>query len=397
MMRSGGFELATRRIERLRRSGLATIPLVAGLGLVIWATPAFAAHILPTVQLVAASTTDPAIDDVIGMHHVALGPQSERVGRLLVFLPGTTAPPQIYSQLIEGAARQGYHAIGLAYVNPAAVNVLCFGMAASGCHEMVRREIILGTDETTLVDVDFDNSIVNRLDRLLAHLESIAPNEGWDSYRNAVGQLRWERVVVAGHSQGAGHAAFIARLESVARAVLFSGTEAAAWTQAGDFVTPASNIWAFGHSLEAFISAFQSSWDNIGIPGIPTSVDGVGAPFGTSQQLTTSNTNCTGDPQANGFYHNCHCVDGFMPPPLPDGTPYFQYVWDELFRFESTPAVPSLDPIGIGALLLTLVLLSKWNLRQSTAGRIRVRPASIRTRPAAISRMASGSSRRSRA
>ena len=64
--------------------------------------------------------------------------------------------------------RQGFHTIGLAYENADALNILCAGMRASGCHEVVRREIICGSDETSLADVGFNNSIVHRLDRRLA-------------------------------------------------------------------------------------------------------------------------------------------------------------------------------------------------------------------------------------
>lgn len=247
----------------------------------------------------------------------------------------------MYSLLIERAAAQGYHAIGLAYVNPLAVNAVCAGMGATGCHELVRREIIQGFDLSSLVDVDFDSSIFNRLDRLLAHLESIAAGEGWDAYRDDAGILRWDRVVVSGHSQGAGHAAFIAKLKKVSRAVLFSGTEPAPWTSVGTFATPAADIYGFAHLLEPIYTPIQASWDNIGIPGTPTTVDGALPPFGTSRQLWTSNTDCTGDSQSSGFYHNCHCVDDWMPPPLPDGSPFFQYAWDHLFEVESLVSVPA--------------------------------------------------------
>ena len=308
------------------------------------------------VRLVAASATDPAIDDVIGVHHVAIGPAGQRIGRLLLFLPGTTATPQQYATLIERAATLGHHAIGLAYVNEVPVNALCAGMGASGCHEQVRREILFGTDESDLVDVDADNGVFHRLERLLAHLETLAPDEGWSRYRDANAAVRWNRVLVSGHSQGAGHAAFISRLYRVARAVLFSGTEPAPWTQAGDFATPGADFFGFAHRLEPIYAPIQASWDNIGIPGDPTSVDGVSAPYGGSHQLETAREDCTGDPESNGFHHNCHCVDGWMPLPQPDGTPAFQPVWDHLFAPEPA-SVPALGPSGtvvLAALLLGL-------------------------------------------
>jgi hypothetical protein len=319
------------------------------------------------VRQIAASATDPAIDDVIGVHHVAIGPAAGRIGRLLVFLPGTTGAPQQYATLIERAARLGHHAVGLAYVNQVPVNVLCAGMGASGCHEQVRREILFGTDESDLVEVDSDNGVFHRLDRLLAYLETLAPDEAWSRYRDASGAVRWDRVVVSGHSQGAGHAAFIARLHRVARAVLFSGTEPAPWTQAGDFATPAADFFGFAHLLEPIYPPIQASWDNIGIPGDPTSVDAAPAPYGGSHQLATAREDCTGDPQSKGFHHNCHCVDGWMPAPLPDGTPAFQPVWDHLFAAEPA-GVPSIGPAGAALLAALLIVLATLQMRRAGSG-----------------------------
>ncbi|MGI9591207.1 MAG: BPSS1187 family protein [Myxococcota bacterium] len=308
-----------------------------------------------TVRLIPASDTGPGIEDVNGVHHVALGPPETRLGRLLVFLPGTTAEPQFYSLLIERAATLGYHAIGLSYKNELAVNALCFGMGASGCHEQVRREVLFGGDESDLVDVDRANSLFNRLEALLDHLEALAPEEDWEIFREASGRVRWPLVLVSGHSQGAGHAAFIGRLQRVARAVLFSGTEPASWTQAGDFATPGQDYFGFAHVLEQSYAPILRSWDQIGLPGEPTSVDGAAPPFGGSHQLETATEECTGDPTSNGFYHNCHCADDWMPF-LPDGTPLFQEVWDHLFAPPGGPApVPSLGTPARIALLIAVL------------------------------------------
>lgn len=223
------------------------------------------------------------------------------------------------------------------------------------------------TDESDLVEVDAENGVFHRLERLLAHLETLAPDEDWSRYRNASGAVRWNRVLVSGHSQGAGHAAFIARLHRVARAVLFSGTEPAPWTQAGDFATPGADFFGLAHFLEPIYPPIQASWDNIGIPGNPTSVDGVSAPYGGSHQLGTAREDCTGDPESNGFYHNCHCVDGWMPPPLLDGTPAFQPAWDHLFAPE--PAmVPAIGSSGTVVLAAMLVALAARQIRRAGSG-----------------------------
>ena len=326
-----------------------------------------------TIRLIPASDTGPAIEDVNGVHHVALGRPETRLGRLLVFLPGTTAEPQFYSLLIERGASLGYHAIGLSYENELAVNAVCSGMGASGCHEQVRREILLGGDETELVDVDRANSVFNRLEALLAHLDALAPDEGWESFREPSGRVRWPLVLVSGHSQGAGHAAFIGRLRRVARAVLFSGTEPAPWTQAGDFATPASDYFGFVHTLERSYDPILRSWERIGLPGEPTPVDDAAPPFGDSHQLETATDACTGDPTSNGFYHNCHCADDWMPF-LPDGTPLFQEVWDHLFAPPGGPApVPSLGTPARLALLLGVLALGLFRAQRVSLARRRSR------------------------
>jgi hypothetical protein len=66
------------------------------------------------------------------------------------------------------------------------------------------------------------------------------------------GSPKWKRVIVAGHSQGAGHAAFIGKLFRVDRVLMFSGPqdylddlgEPAPW-QARNGATPPSRFFAF--------------------------------------------------------------------------------------------------------------------------------------------------------
>lgn len=280
-----------------------------------------------TIRLIAASETDPQIVDVLGLHHVAIGPESLRTDRLFLFYPGSGAAAQEYKSLIERAAVLGYHAIGLAYMNETPVNVLCRG-PGEDCHGAVRREILLGVDQSPLVAIDSHNGAFARLERLLAHLDRIAPDEGWGRFL-AGSQVAWARVTVSGHSQGGGHAAYTARLHAVARVVIFSGTEPAQWTEATDFATPSDRMFGFAHRLEPIYSPIVSSWRNLGLPGQPTTVDGTIPPHSLTHQLYTEHENCPGDPSSNGYYHNCHCADAWMPF-LSDGTPWFQPVWDHL-------------------------------------------------------------------
>jgi hypothetical protein len=84
----------------------------------------------------------------------------------------------------------------------------------------------------------------------LAHLDAAQSSYGWDAY--LAGDVpRWERIIVSGHSQGAGHAAFISTQRRVARVVMFGGGpdrsagQLASWVAPG--ATPGSRYFGFVH------------------------------------------------------------------------------------------------------------------------------------------------------
>lgn len=78
--------------------------------------------------------------------------------------------------------------------------------------------MITGEDVSPLVSVNAANSITGRLVSLLTYLNSNFPTEGWGQYLTN-GQPRWDLITVAGHSQGGGHAGYLAKLVSLDRAV----------------------------------------------------------------------------------------------------------------------------------------------------------------------------------
>lgn len=282
----------------------------------------------PALRAVLASQTDPAIDDLLGAHVVAVGPADARIGRLLVFYPGTGATADRYTLFLTRAAELGYHAIGLAYDNRDAVNWdICPGQPDS-CYEDVRLEILMGVESGyTPPAVDADNSAFNRLTRLLSYLHDSYPDEGWDAYLTAQGP-RWDRIAFAGHSQGGGHAAMTAKLHKVARALLFSATEPKAWTSE-PFETSSDRLYGFVHELEPSFDPIARSWANMGLPGLLTRVDATPPPFGGSHRLTTTTDACRGDVEDRGYHHNCPVVDDYTPLD-PDGTPSLQGVWDAM-------------------------------------------------------------------
>ena len=111
--------------------------------------------------------------------------------------------------------------------------------------EKLRREIISGGDRDPRVNVDRADSIENRLDQLIRWLGSNRAPEGWRQFL-ADDDLDWSKVVLAGHSQGGGHAQLLAKDHAVARLVVLGSPKdynlrhgrPAAWYGGG--ATPAS-------------------------------------------------------------------------------------------------------------------------------------------------------------
>src|SRR6266849_6682695 len=124
------------------------------------------------------------------------------------------------------------------------------------CSANFRQRRLFGDPTPSSADDQPAESIVNRLTKLLQYLERSHPDEGWGSYL-ANGVPDWQRIAVAGHSQGAGMAAFLAKRTPVARVVLLSGPvdfvwpsrEPAPWLTAPS-ATPSERWYGLYHGKE---------------------------------------------------------------------------------------------------------------------------------------------------
>jgi hypothetical protein len=235
-------------------------------------------------------------------------------------------------QLILGtAAARGYHAIGLTYPNPTPVGVLCSDDVDPDCFWDVRREVITGINTSLRIQISPANAIINRLEKLLQHLESRFPAEGWGAFLVS-GKIDWSRVTLAGHSQGGGHVGVLSKLVLLDRAVYFSSP--ADWRQVANTpatwlsrsnVTPASRQYGFIHEQDQLVASAEAraNWLALGLGafGAATSVDGASAPFGNRHQLTTRST-----PLLAGSFHGATVVDAATPRTL-SGAPAFEPVW----------------------------------------------------------------------
>ena len=147
--------------------------------------------------------------------------------------------PDKHDLVLSMAAYAGYRTIGLSYDNTSSVSSMCTGSTCGDdCHGKVREEAILGLDRSSLLVVEKGDSILERLYTTLVglHEEDIADGTnhyGWDAYYVPLGgapelsfnNIVWNKIVVAGFSQGAGHAALIAKEILVEGLVVFDGAD----------------------------------------------------------------------------------------------------------------------------------------------------------------------------
>ena len=284
------------------------------------------------------SQTDPVLVGWDEPHHVCTPSDPENSdGRLFLFFPGTGATPGDYTLLTQEAAHAGLHAIALRYPNDKSVNLqLCPFSLDDDCHGKIRAETLTGVDASPLIDVDAANSISGRLVRLLESLSVEHPEEGWDRFLTTDGAIDWEHIVVSGHSQGAGHAAFVAYQHAVDHAVLFAWAdvrrgEIAPWLRETISTTPASDYYLFWHAEDERVTnqadALIAVLDLEQFGGSLV-VDELQPPYGGSHSLIATAT-----PPEGQRAHNVHVVDWALALDS-TGEPLYRDVWRYLITLD---------------------------------------------------------------
>jgi hypothetical protein len=247
---------------------IASIASVASASL---AAQAPAAHLV--IYRIRPSALDSTVRRFDNAHYVVFDSTVGPNAPLLLFLPGTGGRPLNTTEFENTAARQGYRVIGLEYVDEPSVSEICPRSPDAACFEKVRRKRIYGDDATSLIDDRPDESIVQRLTKLLVGLDRAHPAEGWSHYLED-GQLVWSNIAVAGLSQGAGMAAFIAQRTRVARVVLFSSPwdnfgrqhTLASWVTRGSGATPSDLWFAAYHRNENTADIIAHAYSGLRIP-----------------------------------------------------------------------------------------------------------------------------------
>ena len=283
--------------------------------------------------------------------NLAYLPQGTPRHQLAIVLNGTGAQPLGYTKLSSSLQAAGFAVAAVRYSSSAGTPAACPDSNAANdpdCHRAFRSEVTFGGNvadptghayDSASVTVSQTSSLVNRTLRLVDYLASHYPNDGWSEYQArtagvcttvdpvyGVCDLDWSKVVLVGHSLGAGEALYLSKFHAVSRVVMLSGPfdentdsgtgaiTVAPWITEGGFATPSSSTYGLTNTVEPNFAATSAAWDALGLAGPQASVDGALAPYGGSQQLTTSLTPACTTPSS---HHNSTaqdlCVNGTPP------------------------------------------------------------------------------------
>ncbi len=266
--------------------------------------------------------TDAAIACDAAFGHIATRASGASRGRLVLFFNGTGAQPLAYTKLLGALSANGYHTIGLRYVSSVGTASACPDAGAGSqpdCHRSFRAETVFGAGvpdpsgwaaDSPAVSVSAANSVVNRAIRVVEHLRTTQPQGGWGTFqqRDQDGctphpeyggcDLDWSRVVLMGHSLGAGVALYASKLHAAAGVGLLSGPfdhygsgsslVVAPWIAEGGFATSAAAMRGLSHTAEPNHASQSTVWSVLGMTGPAVSIDSGSPPWGHAQQLTTS-------------------------------------------------------------------------------------------------------------
>jgi hypothetical protein len=271
--------------------------------------------------------TDAAIDAADNPHVALVAECAKQTRRLYLFLPGTGGVPSTVMSLLHLAALNCLHVVSLSYPDETAVFNACVRERAEpDCYAAWRLEKIDGVARSAKIRIAPQNSIENRLLKLLEYLAGRNSTDGWDSFLENRG-IKWDTIIVSGHSQGGGEAAMLGKIHLVARVAMFGSVTDAVGSRSGPppawltkpGATPTDRYFGFAHQRDEFWGSIERSWIALGLHrfGPIVNVDSDSNPFEQTHRLTT-NVNCV-NPRARNCAHSTVVA--------PRLSPQFAQVW----------------------------------------------------------------------
>jgi len=172
---------------------------------------------------VSASIIDPNITPFeLNQHYAFFNSSCTPKNKLIFYLVGTHGNPKLNLLFTKMAANNGFHVISIKYINNKSATTACATDNDTTCYENFHKEAIFGTDLCPTITIDTTNSIYTRSVKFLEHLSTNYPTENWNQFLTG-NDIDWTKVITAGHSQGAGHSAYLAHIFPVDRGLMFAG------------------------------------------------------------------------------------------------------------------------------------------------------------------------------
>lgn len=229
-------------------------------------------------------------------HYVVRNTQ-KHLNKLLLFIGGSSSNPADYNLISDHGATIGLDVINLSYPNEVAAAPL--GSSSDKfIFDNYREEVCFGTPVSNAVTVDVFNSITTRATKLIQYLKATYPAQNWGQYLTAANTLQWSKIIVAGHSQGSGHACYLGKKNLVDRVVMFSGPNdySSYYAAAGNWLTvsgqtPLTKQFALLHTQDEIVP-FSNQVVNLKGLGLleanqnPTLVDNLLAPYSNAHVLS---------------------------------------------------------------------------------------------------------------
>jgi len=210
-------------------------------------------------------------------------------GKLVIWLMGHN------QELFDRVSGFGLHAIQVHYANG------WFGKLYAGPPpdddlflSKIRLEAATGEDHGNAVAIPKPDGIKERTYQFVKWLEKENPQANWRQFITPdAGELRWEKIILAGISHGSTTAARFAKHQRVDRVVMFSGPrdQYEVW-QTLPSATPENRYFGFTHILDDGWKNhhYPRSWQlmNLHQYGAIVNIDDTAHPYGNSRRLITA-------------------------------------------------------------------------------------------------------------